>query len=280
MNIKEALTHMDPANDEQWTEDGSPRVDVIQELVGDKTITRAAITNAAPDFTRETAPAQSTETMEDADHAEPPAEGESEPEGQGQGDEAEAEAQEEVTAEGGTDEIDAGAHEADSETAPTEEPDEPVTLTEEQLAEAKAIIEARSAPEVVVEQAPLSKLEQAMANRDALSVEMDEAHKVASQAKDKANALSDQVNTLNRQIDSLEKLDPNHNTAGVRHFIRQQNKNRMERAMRLEKFIGKSGVNPNDLARELDVRSPIDRAMAGRKAPRGSQRPAMPARQV
>lgn len=51
--IREALAKLDPANDMHWTSDGSPRMDVVEDLVGDKSIKRADVTAAAPAFTRE-----------------------------------------------------------------------------------------------------------------------------------------------------------------------------------------------------------------------------------
>lgn len=50
--IIEALLKLDPATDEHWTSDGQPKVDVVQTLASDGTITRKNIIDAAPDFTR------------------------------------------------------------------------------------------------------------------------------------------------------------------------------------------------------------------------------------
>lgn len=52
MDIKEALAQMDVLDDEQWTQEGSPKTEVVSELVGSK-VSRADITNAAPKFTRQ-----------------------------------------------------------------------------------------------------------------------------------------------------------------------------------------------------------------------------------
>lgn len=51
--IKLALGDLDHQNDEHWTADGLPRVDVIRQLTADDSITRQDITNAAPKFARE-----------------------------------------------------------------------------------------------------------------------------------------------------------------------------------------------------------------------------------
>lgn len=52
MDIKEALSNLDVLDDENWTQDGSPKVEKISELVG-HTVTRAEIIDAAPKFTKE-----------------------------------------------------------------------------------------------------------------------------------------------------------------------------------------------------------------------------------
>ena len=51
MNIKEALAQLDALDDEQWTEDGAPKTDVVSKLVGKK-VSRAEIIDAAPKFSR------------------------------------------------------------------------------------------------------------------------------------------------------------------------------------------------------------------------------------
>ena len=48
-----ALAKLDPANDAQWTKDGLPKLDIMSELTGDPKLTRKAVTNASPTFTRE-----------------------------------------------------------------------------------------------------------------------------------------------------------------------------------------------------------------------------------
>lgn len=53
MNIKQALSRLDVANDDHWTADGMPRVDVVACLTGNDTVKRADITQAAPQLTRQ-----------------------------------------------------------------------------------------------------------------------------------------------------------------------------------------------------------------------------------
>ncbi|HNQ99224.1 MAG TPA: hypothetical protein PKN52_04445 [Trueperaceae bacterium] len=54
--IQLALARLDPANDAHWTSDGSPRLDAIEELAGEK-FTRRQVIDAAPQLTRESAAA-------------------------------------------------------------------------------------------------------------------------------------------------------------------------------------------------------------------------------
>ena len=71
MDIKEALASLDALDDEQWTQDGAPKTDVVSELVGHK-VSRAEIIEAAPKFSRE--------NMVVEDEKEPEVETEKEPE--------------------------------------------------------------------------------------------------------------------------------------------------------------------------------------------------------
>lgn len=50
--LNKALSDLDPANDEHWTDDGLPRVDAVQVIAEDESIDREAISKAAPNLTR------------------------------------------------------------------------------------------------------------------------------------------------------------------------------------------------------------------------------------
>lgn len=71
MNIKEALSTLDPGDDSQWTNEGLPRIDVVANLTGDKSLKRPDITSVAPQFNREAAVKSKTELDPNGD--EPPA---------------------------------------------------------------------------------------------------------------------------------------------------------------------------------------------------------------
>lgn len=50
--IVAALAQLDPKNDNHWTDEGNPRMDTVKLFAGDSTITRDAVTAAAPGFSR------------------------------------------------------------------------------------------------------------------------------------------------------------------------------------------------------------------------------------
>lgn len=53
--IVAALKALDPLNDEQWNNDGKPKMSAVEAALGRTDVTRAEVTAAAPDFNRETA---------------------------------------------------------------------------------------------------------------------------------------------------------------------------------------------------------------------------------
>lgn len=52
LSIAQALAALDPSDDDHWTGDGLPKVELVAHLAGSG-VTRARITDAAPDFNRE-----------------------------------------------------------------------------------------------------------------------------------------------------------------------------------------------------------------------------------
>lgn len=56
-NISDALSKLDPTNDNHWTQDGLPRLDTIRIVSGDPSLSREAVTAANPEFNRESAQA-------------------------------------------------------------------------------------------------------------------------------------------------------------------------------------------------------------------------------
>lgn len=52
MDLKQALLSMDTLDDSLWTNDGFPKIDVLREMTGDKSITRQHVINIAPKYSR------------------------------------------------------------------------------------------------------------------------------------------------------------------------------------------------------------------------------------
>lgn len=75
METREALLSLDPSNDDHWTADGQPRLDVLKELTGDSFLNRATLKEEFRGFSRDNAEAY----FEDhSDHSEASNEGRSE----------------------------------------------------------------------------------------------------------------------------------------------------------------------------------------------------------
>jgi len=261
MNIVEALNTLDPKNDDQWTADGLPRMDVVEGLVGDKSITRADVTNAAPDFTRETA----------ADVPDPdPAAGE---DAVPTPDAANEAADLEPDANAGLDEAADLEPETDFTIADTDAKADAKAEAEPEAEESMSGMKLRQLgipTAKALQEMPYGELEE---ERKRLTSEMLQAQNALEEIKKVADALANGVNALNGRISHMEKADPNHGTAGVRAYLEQQNKNRVQRAQGMNKFIESTGLHPKDVANATDPKAPIDRAMGARKPARGSARP-------
>ena len=50
----EAIHQLDPANDDHWTAQGLPAMEALKGFLGDDSITRPQVTEAAPDLNRTT----------------------------------------------------------------------------------------------------------------------------------------------------------------------------------------------------------------------------------
>lgn len=60
--ITEALSKLDPNNDNHWTSDGLPRIDTVKMLAGNPALTREMITAEVPNFSRQTAVVAATQS--------------------------------------------------------------------------------------------------------------------------------------------------------------------------------------------------------------------------
>jgi hypothetical protein len=70
LKILDALRQLDPDNDEHWTTQGQPRLDVVGDIL-DATVTRAEVTAAAPEFSRDAARIPASEPESEPEPVEP-----------------------------------------------------------------------------------------------------------------------------------------------------------------------------------------------------------------
>lgn len=197
-DILEALNTLDKDDDENWTADGAPRVDVVSALVG-RELKRQEIVDAAPEFNR----ANISDVPENAPESEP---------------------------------------ETPTYESVLDLPIPQVCRDLNLIASARAELQAQ---------------------------QLDLAASMAA-AKREQKQISAKLQLLDRAQSRL----PQKRTvlsAELQGYIAQQNKNRSERAARTLAFI-KEGVSPQQVKAAMEVKAPIDAAMA-RKNTRGTQRP-------
>ncbi len=255
--ILDFVTELDPTNDELWTADGLPKVEVVQKGLGHDEITRKDITNAAPTFSRETQRIARDEAAKAA--APEPASG-----------------KQPVVADGARDEKPIAAAPEPDVTDEAPQPSEPEPAVAKVDPDPKLVAESPVDDKGLPEDQPeLDRLEGELAVKTVL---MNDAQKKATIARTLADTLSNEVNTLNRRIDALIKHDPNANTSGVRAYLKQQHKNREERAAGIKRFVAATSMDPRDVSKALGP-APIDAAMRARKPSRGAARPNWPAAQ-
>jgi len=96
--IREALTKLDPANDDHWTGEGYPAIDAVNKLVPG-TVKRAEITEAAPTFTRENPKLEAEPLPKEQSPTEPSGQDQGEGGDEGEGDAINTEAQNDAGAE-------------------------------------------------------------------------------------------------------------------------------------------------------------------------------------
>ena len=273
MSIQTALELLDPANDEHWTADGLPRVDVVAELLGDSNVKRSDITDAAPNFTRESA----AKPQEDPDIGN----GDSRQAVPSDTSDNPAERDGTQRSEGHERPAEAVAHDAEAQNgeqgpaAPESCPVEQAPEAEPPLTPGQAQVAANGGlePGQKVRPGRERDLEKLQAELKEAEAEMLEAQAEHRRMKEVADAAANRVNALNRKIEVLQKADPGYSTRGIMDYVRSQNALRLKRAEGMLRLNEMLGVSAAQAAQATDPRSPLDRAMAGRKPARGSQRP-------
>lgn len=258
MKITEALAHLDPDRDEDWTADGQPRVDVVSSLVG-APVHRQQIIDAAPNFTRTFARDSLTPPAEETPgtlhvQAEIPA--------------GSAAALEQQLAEGALD--DNGAP-ADEHTPSPESKGPEVTV------DVKARVEVDVDDDAIFRM-PLETVLSSAELTDRAWREIERRINRWRQRRDEAQAQIDKLNVqaefLSRHRDARLKSDPNAFQKNVEAYLERGNQQRAERAARAQAFVA-SGTTARDVVELLQPGSRIDRAMS-RKTGFGTKRPSIP----
>lgn len=261
--ILAALAQLDPLDDDQWTTDGSPKVETVSGLVGE-TVKRQDIINAAPDFNREKASAGDEGSegdnggsgegdQESGDGAGDGNQGDGSGEGTGAGDEGDQGGDQPGNADGTTDQPGQGD---DDEVQLNLDDDDDVDLPEREMSPAEFQAWLRTVPKEQLEdiEAALKK------QHDAVGLEV-------KNLQDLQKRITVAVSMTRARI--KEAFTNSADAHAIRSFIESQTAARAARVERRQTIL--KGIRPE----ELDYRAPIDAAMA-RKTKRGAQRPVRP----
>lgn len=238
--IIQALREFDPLDDDQWTADGAPKMEVVHRLAEDDKITRKDVVEAAPDFNRETAADPDNLLMNkeetDAQEGETPSE-------------ASSETPSEVT----------NDEEQPNDDDEDEEP--PVVEDEEQPTEPVDVAEIEMTQENINRAIADADVEDLQEIHDHLRQMEREETKISDQHKKRADIARIGAKVAMNRLRSLEPTMTN--DQNIRAYIDSQN---------AQRAAGRAAVLKSLKPEELDPRSPLDRAMA-RKTARGTQRP-------
>jgi len=249
--IKAALAQLDPLDDDQWTADGAPKVEVVAGLVGEA-VKRQDIINAAPDFNREKA--GESPDNDEGDQGDAGDQGnDTNDEGGDAGDQGDG-AQENASADAEGTQTDPDDQDpegnAETETVTNFEPVSREMSTSEFMAWIRTV--------------PKEELEGIEA---ALKEQNDDIGAEINKLKDLQSRISQAVSITRTRI--KEAFPNSANQHAIREFIASQAASRAERVGRRNEVL--KGIKPD----ELEHRSPLDAAMA-RKTKRGTQRPVRP----
>lgn len=258
--ILAALAQLDPLDDDQWTTDGSPKVETVSGLVGE-VVKRQDIVNAAPDFNREKASKGDDDQTGDGegdgtdgtDGAGEGDQGDGSGEGAGDGTEGDQGGDQPGNADGTTDQPGQGD---DDDVQLNLDDDDDVDLPSREMSPEEFQSWLRKVPKGELEdiEAALKK------QHDAVGLEVKNLQELQKRI---TRAVS---MTRNR----IKEAFPNSADAfAIRSFIQSQTEARAARIGRRNEIL--KGIT----AADLDPRSPLDQAMA-RKTKRGTQRPTRP----
>lgn len=253
MNIKQALTTLDPSNDDHWTSDGLPRVETVAGLVGGD-VTRKNITDAAPSFLR---PQGSGFDPVGAPTPEPTPDPTPEP------DEPAEPAVPETT------------EDTSVEQDPVAPPEESDPQPESDSVQAAHV----TIMDDVVGMSP----NEVFRDLDLVDRAIDEFGRQSEILTARREAIMVQLKDIGRRSallsgarNKLTRMGAKTNKpTTIQNYLRAQQEARAQRALRAQRFI-EAGTTAEDVKEQLGGASKIDAAMKQRKVARGAARPAYP----
>jgi len=246
MNLLEATSRLDPANDDHWTADGLPRMTAVGELAGDSSITRKDITHAAPNLTRALAQAQLVE----------------------------AENTGVVRSENlGPKAADPPAPEKTFAELVLEEDGAPKVDVEATQVKVEVELDTQNVLDL-----PVGTV---LGHPDLTKKALDEINRKVAQVLSAKAKIDEELKQLYAKTELLSRQEVLHDRiarqngtkrTNVQDYLAAQSRAREERAARARKFID-AGTTPADVAAQLRGGSRLDAAMKQRKPALGSRRP-------
>lgn len=232
--IKAALVQMDKTNDDHWTADGLPRMDVLQKVMNDETVTRKMVTDADPQFTRETLPDAPDDGADEIDA------------------DVIAKAAAELPER-------AEAPEATGSNEPKEDGDKDVewllaSTRQELFKSVDTMQRAHYAISVL---------------NNKWTKEIDDNKRKIANMGNLSGRLSRAMSEMRKRLAKAGKLAEDN---PIQNYLRQQAVVRAERAARAKAFMAQ-GINPKDIVKVMSGKSQLDMALNQRKAAPGSTRP-------
>lgn len=224
--VTEALLELDPDNEDHWSLEGLPLVDVVASIAGTK-LKRQDITNAAPEFNRDRARELRTQRTAAA-HAPRALNG----------------------ADEDTDQNDDGVPEA-SDARVDGEDDQP---------EPAPISALKMNPNEVMKSRSLTEL--ALQELEELSQAANERKKTAEKDLDSLNF---QIQIMSRHLERMSRTAADPHAENIRAYHEQTQRSRNKRVEAAQRFIA-AGTTPKAVMEQLSTTSPIDRAMARKTA--------------
>lgn len=262
--ITEALAQLDHTNDEHWTADGQPRIDVVKAIVG-HTVTRQEIVDAAPDFSRAVAEAaaQAEAGDEDADQLT-----------DGEGDEVDGEDGGDELA---TDDDALGEDEDDGEEPAGDEPD---AAEGDPTTNADPGDEAIEFPEGAVLRMPLERVLRSKELTERAFREVEAALGREAVIKRACDARIERLNSfaeiLTRYMQRQDRDDHGSGTQkNIAAYLDRANESRARRMNAAHRFI-RGGTTERDVAEATRVAAPVDAARNMRRPVRPLMAPASP----